>query len=87
MRKHADMIKVEGEYFEIVELLDAMQADKLVIIEIEFGDEAHWCGHPVDDGNSSCIAVQLRKLHLLQRLLLRTALTEHQIILIDEVYN
>lgn len=35
------MIKVEGEYFEIVELLDAMQADKLVIIEIEFGDEAH----------------------------------------------
>lgn len=39
MGKNTDIVEVEGEHFQIIELLDAMEADKLVIIEIEFGDE------------------------------------------------
>lgn len=87
MGKNTDIVEVEGEHFQIIELLDAMEADKLVIIEIEFGDEGDWCGHPVNDGNSSSTTVQLRKLHFFQWLLLRAMLAQHRIILIDEVYN
>ena len=71
------VVEVKLEHFQVVELLDAVQTHQVVIVKVQFGDEAQRGWKAVDYSDPESAAGKGGELHFFRRLVFAAVLAQH----------